>query len=161
MPASAANSQHITSSSFCSLERLAAEVISLLLALVGCGVAPDSADIGAGLSYRYEGAVSTTVTLLETPQSVVGRAELVVPAGTSVHAYSEIEFSNGEHEAFFRLEELSTAIPDLTGPTTHSLELGPLPLGSRPCYEIEFAVSGADKGPELLELSGCVRDVSK
>ena len=129
-----------------------------LLALVGCGVAPGGADVGAGLSYRHEGTVTMTVTLLETPQGVVGRAELVVPAGTNVHAYSETEFSNGEHEAFFRLEDvskLSVPIPDLTGPTTKTLTLGPLLPGSRPCYTVAFAASSKDEAPELLELSGC------
>ena len=107
------------------------------------------------MTQRHEGPVAVAVTLLETPQGVVGRAELVVPAGVSLHAYSETEFLNGEHEAFFELGELSTAIPDLTGPTIHSLELGPLPPGSRPCYTVAFAVSSKDEVPELLELSGC------
>ena len=51
-------------------------------------------------------------------------------------------------------------IPDLTGPTTRTLTLGPLPPGSaNPCYEIGFAVSSGAEAPELLELSGCIRDI--
>ena len=136
-------------------------LLVLLAALVGCS-APTPAE---RMTQRHEGPVTVAVTLLETAQGVLGRAEFTVAAGTNVHAYSETEFSNGEHEAFFRLEdgrELSTRVPDLTGPTTKMLTLGPLPPGSaNPCYSLEFAVSRADKVLELLELSGCVRDVSE
>ena len=128
----------------------------LLMLLAGCR-APAPA---ARLTQRHEGPVTVAVTLLETPAGVLGRAEFTAAAGVSLHAYSETEFLNGEHEAFFRLEELSTAIPELTGPTTHSLELGPLPPGSKACYGLGAAVSSGDERPELLELSGCVRDVS-
>ena len=99
--------------------------------------------------------------LLETTQGVMGRAEFVVPAGMTLHAYSETEFTNGEHEAFFTLEDglkLSMPIPELTGPTTKTLTLGPLPPGSRPCYSLRVVVSSGAEEPELLELSGCVRD---
>ena len=123
------------------------------MALVGCSSAPDS----AGLSYRHEGPVTVAVTLLETPVGVTGRAEFTVAAGTTLHAYSETEFTSGVHEAFFRLGELSTAIPDLTGPTTRTLTLGPLPPGStNPCYSVGFTASSNDEAPELLELSGCI-----
>ena len=126
-----------------------------MVVLVGCSSAPDS----AGLSYRHEGPVTVAVTLLETPAGVMGKAEFTVAAGTTLHAYSETEFTNGEHEAFFRLGDISTGIPDLTGPTTRSLELGPLPPGSaNPCYSLGFAASSGDEAPQLLELSGCVRD---
>ena len=124
----------------------------LLAALVGCS-APTLAN---RLTQRHEGPVAVAVTLLETPQGVVGRVEFTVAAGTTLHAYSETEFTNGEHEAFFRLEELSTAIPNLTGLTTKTLTLGPLPPGStNPCYSVGFTASSGDEGPELLELSGC------
>ena len=127
----------------------------LFVALVGCSeVTPNSAERS---SYRYEGPVTTAVTLFETPAGVIGRAEFTVPAGTTLHAYSETEFSNGEHEAFFSLGDVSTGIPDLTGPTSETLELGPLPPGSRPCYEVGFTASSGDEVPELLELNGCVR----
>lgn len=133
----------------------------LLAALVGCSELPPQS---AGLSTRHEGPVTVAVTFLETPKGVMGRAEFAVAAGTTLHAYSETEFSTGVHEAFFKLEdglELSIPIPNLTGPTTQTLELGPLPPGSKnPCYEIGFAVSSGAEVPELLELSGCVRDVS-
>ena len=128
------------------------------MALVGCSeLPPDS----VGLSYRHEGTVTTTVTLLKTPQGVLGSAEFVVPAGVNVHAYSETEFTSGVHEAFFKLEdglELSAPIPNLTGPIIKTLTLGPLPPGSRPCYTVAFAGSSGSEVPELLELSGCVSD---
>ncbi len=127
----------------------------LLTVLAGCS-APTPAE---RLTQRHEGLVTVAVTLLETPAGVVGRAEFTVAAGVSLHAYSETEFLNGVHEAFFMLGDISTAIPDLTGPTMQTLELGPLPPGSaNPCYSVGFASSRGDEGPELLELSGCVRD---
>ena len=128
---------------------------SLLVALVGCSELPDGAE---RLTYRREGDVTTTVTLLETPQGIIGRAELAVAVGTTLHAYSETEFTSGVHEAFFALEDTSTRIPDLTGPTTQTFTLGPLPPGSKsPCYSLGFAASSGYKGPELLELSGCAK----
>lgn len=128
----------------------------LLVALVGCSELPGGTE--ERLTYRREGSVTTTVTLLETPGGIVGRAELVVATGTTLHAYSETEFTSGVHEAFFLLEDISTGIPNLTGPTTRTLELGPLPPGSRSaCYELGFAVSSGDEVPELLELSGCIK----
>lgn len=133
----------------------------LLAALVGCSELPPQS---AGLSTRHEGPVTVAVTFLGTPEGVFSRAEFTVPAGTTLHAYSETEFSSGVHESFFKLEdklELSMPIPNLTGPTSETLELGPLPPGSKhPCYEIGFAVSSGAEVPELLDLSGCVRDVS-
>ena len=74
---------------------------------------------------------------------------------TILHAYSETEFLNGDHETFFSL--LSMPTPDLIGPTTHTLTLGPLPPGGKACYASGLAVSSGDEDPKLLELSGCVR----
>ena len=92
--------------------------------------------------------------------AVLGRAERVVPAGTTLNAYSETEFSNEVHEPVFKLEnglELSIPAPELVGPTTRTLTLEPLPPGSHPCYSLRFAASSENKNPKLLELSGCVR----
>ena len=75
---------------------------------------------------------------------MLGRAELVVPAGTTLHAHNETEFSNEVHEPIFKLEdelELSIPAPKLVGPTTRTLTLGPLPPGSRPCWSTGFAAS--------------------
>ena len=129
----------------------------LLTVLAGCS-APAPAE---RLTQRHEGPVTVAVTLLKTPAGVMGKAEFTVAAGTTLHTYSETEFTNGVHEAFFTLADISVRIPNLTGPTSETLELGPLPPGSKsPCYSVGFAVSSKGEVPELLELSGCVRDVS-
>ena len=107
-----------------------------------------------------QGGIETTVTLLETPAGVLGRATFDVPPGIALYEWSEVEFvPGGEHESHFTLNGESTAevrVLGAVGPVTHNVEAGPVPPGVNPCYSLGVAYGPPGSYPELLEMSGCV-----
>ncbi len=115
-------------------------------------------------AHSYNGGVNTNVVLLETPEGVVGRATFSVPKGVSLHSYAYLDFVHGgDYESFFSLYAyggagVSKSVPDITGPATQTVELGPLPPGAQVCYSLGVPYSRVGEYPELISMRGCVEE---